>query len=170
MKKVLAIIALSLLISSAAFAENYISGEMYGNYGVIGYCLDLGAVGVQGLLGLDINMPAADNAETDLDLLIGARVYKGLLEGDNAGLNAFAGVIIALDGSGVKDVDGNTDIEIQVGLQPEYFVTDNLSVSVLMGANIIIAGDRLGQDKTGWTELGTFADPMANAVISWYFK
>ena len=170
MKKVLAIIALLLFLASAAFAENYISGEMYRNYGVIGYCLDLGAVGVQGLFSLNINMSDAKNTETDLDLLIGGRVYKGLLEGDNACLNSFAGVIIALEGSGIKDVNGNTDIEIQVGLQPEYFVTDNVSVSVLMGAKLVIAGDRGGRKDTGWTELGTFADPMANAVISWYFK
>lgn len=174
MKKVLVILILSLFVASTAFAENFISGEAYENcngtnYGVLGCALDFDAIIIQGLFGLGLNMPAGEDAENDMDLLIGCRAIKTLLEGDNCGLNGFGGVIFSMDGSEF-DVAADTEIEIQAGLQPEYFINENISISVMMGIKLNLAGDRMEQEDTGATLFGTFADPMANAVVSWYFK
>ena len=175
MKKVLAIVVVSLLISSLAFAQNFISGEAYENcngtqYGVIGYAIDMETISIQGLIGLGMFSPADSDAESDFDFCIGARVIKPILEGDNACLGAYGGVIVSLDGSGIKDVDADMDIEIQAGLKPEVFLSDNVSVSALLGIKIISMGDRSGVSDTGGLLIGTTADPMANAVISYYFK
>ena len=72
--------AILLFVTSAAFAENFVSGEIISGYGVIGYGLDLEAVTVQPLLGLDYESPAADGADAALDILVGCRVIKSLLE------------------------------------------------------------------------------------------
>ncbi len=65
--------------------------------------------------------------------------------------------------------DSDSDFAIQVGLKPEYFVTSNVSVSVLMGLELFMEGDNRGVSNTGSTSIRSFADPMANAAISWYF-
>ena len=47
---------------------------------------------------------------------------------------------------------------------------NDIEVHVHAPYYINLAGDRRGVEDTGSTCLGTFADPMANAVVSWYLK
>ncbi len=178
MKKVLAVIFISLFVVSISFADTptekavgYDGGLSYR------YILDSG-IGVQGILGLGYNSPAADSLDADLDLMIGVNVFKCLYETDKGNLNCFAGVGIDLMGSTIKDSDSVTDITIQVGLEPEIFLLDNLSVSTKFGVGIILNGDfdntgdgKANTDTGGMTlrTMGQGVSIIGGAAFNWYF-
>ena len=135
-------------------------------------------IGVQGILGLNyIAPPDSDVNDADLDLNIGVNVFKCLFEADRANLNAFAGVGIDMMGSPIKDSDSVTDISIMVGLEPELFLLDNLSVSTKLGVQIMLMGDTLDAlgktaSDTGSMQLGTFGQGVSivnGAAFNWYF-
>ena len=177
MKKVLAVIFISLFVVSISFADTP-TEKAIGYDGGLSYrmIMDSG-IGVQGILGLKFNSPAAD-VDSELDLNIGVNIFKCMYETDKGNLNCFAGVGIDLDGSTIKDSDSVTDITIQVGLEPELFLLDNLSVSTKFGAQIMLNGD-FDQDGDGKAEtdsggmiLGTFGQDVSiigGAAFNWYF-
>ena len=178
MKKVLAVIIISLFVVSTSFADTptekaigYDGGLSYR------YILDSG-IGVQGILGLDYNSPAdSDSSDANLDLNIGVNVFKCLYETDKGNLNCFAGVGIDMIGSDIKDSDSVTNIAIKVGLEPELFLLDNLSVSTRFGVQIMLMGDKLdalgkSASDTGSTQFGTFGDKVSiieGVAFNWYF-
>ena len=169
MKKVFAVVILSLFVVNVAFADTPTNKAIGYDGGLSLRMIMASGIGVQGIVGLGINMPASDNKDADFDLNIGGNVFKCLWENGDANLNMFGGVEIVLDGTTTKDGDSNTDINIMVGLEPEVFLSDNLSVSTKMGARISIAGNRRGADNTGWTDIGTFGNTFGGAALHWYF-
>ena len=183
MKKILAVIVISLFAVSISFAdtptEKAVGYDAAVKFGGLSYrmMLDSG-IGVQGILGLGYNAPANDNLDADLDLNIGVNLFKCLYEADRGNLNAFAGVGIDMMGSTIKDSDSVTDIAIMVGLEPEIFLLDNLSVTTKFGAQLMMMGDfdNDGDGKadtdTGGMMLGTMGqgvDIVAGAAFNWYF-
>ena len=184
MKKVLAVIFITLFAVSLSFADTPTEKAVgYDNGLSCRYILDSG-IGIQGILGLGYNAPAdSDINDADLDLNIGVNVFKCLFEADRGNLNAFAGIGIDMMGSDIKDSDSITNIAILVGLEPELFLLDNLSVSTKFGARIMLLGDTIDENPasvdygksvsdTGSMQLGTFGqgvDIVAGAAFNWYF-
>ncbi len=180
MKKVLAVLIASLFVTTLAFAETPTNMA-------IGYDAMVNAVnvrvitatgiGVQGLLGLNFNSPKNDNFQADTDLYIGANAFKCLYETDKANLNCFAGVSIDMDGTMIDGGDTVTNIGIMVGLEPEIFLLDCLSVSTKFGVGIMLNGDLRGNDgktasDTGSTVIGTIGDGVSivdGLSFNWYF-
>lgn len=169
MKKVLAVVVLSLFVVTAAFAGTPTNCAIGYDDGLsMRHTLESG-LGFQGIIGLGIRSLAADDTDADLDLTIAANVFKCLWEDDKGNLNMFAGVEVMLDGTTTKDGDSNTDIRISIGLEPEVFLSENLSITTKLGVGITLAGDRRGASDTGWTNIATFGDPLGAAAINWYF-
>ena len=178
MKKVLVVLVLSLFIASAAFADTP-TEKAIGYDGGLSYRMIMASdIGIQGILDLNYDSPAdTDNNDAALDLGIGVNVFKCMWETDRGNLNAFAGVGIDMDGSTIKDSDSVTDITIQVGLEPEIFLLDNLSVSTKLGVQIMLMGDTRGVDgkavtDSGSMQLGTFGQGVSivsGAAFNWYF-
>ncbi|MBT4483302.1 MAG: hypothetical protein HOC71_06455 [Candidatus Latescibacteria bacterium] len=184
MKKVLTLIVLSLFVVSVSFAgtpTNKAIGFNGGLNGISHRMLMDSGIGVEGILGLAYNAPAGDTQDAALNLNIGANVLKCLWETEagslSGNLNGFAGVGIAMVGSNIKDSDSVTNITINVGLEPEIFLLDNLSVTTRMGLQILLNGDTLGADgkaatDTGSTVFQTFGQGVSivNGVsFNWYF-
>ena len=169
MKKVCVIVVLSLFVINGVFADTP-TDKAIGYDGGLSLRMNMASgIGIQGIVGLGMYMPASDNLDSDFDLNIGGNVFKCLWENRDANLNMFGGLEIVLDGTTTKDGDSNTDINIMVGLEPEVFLSDNLSVSTKMGARISIAGDRRGVADTGWNDISTFGDMFGSAAVHWYF-
>ena len=169
MKKVCAIVVLSLFVMNSVYADTPTNKAIGYDGGLSLRMIMASGIGIQGIVGFGMMMPVNDNSDTDLDLNIGGNVFKCLWENDDANLNMFAGVGIVLDGTTTKDGDSNTDINIMLGLEPEVFLSDNLSVSAKMGARLSIAGDRRGITDTGWTDISTFGNLLGAAALHWYF-
>ena len=169
MKKVLAVTIISLFVTSLAFADTP-TDKAIGYDGGLSLRMNLDSgISVQGIIGLGLLSPKSDKKDSDFDLTIGGNVFKCLWEDDKANLNMFAGIEIDLDGTTTKDVDSNTDFMIVVGLEPEVFLSECLSVSTKMGVGITFAGNRSGVDNTGWTDISTFGDVLGSAALHWYF-
>lgn len=181
MKKFIVITVLSLFIATTAFAEAP-TGKAIGydgNLGGLSLRYMTGSIGIQGILGLDFDSPASDaTMDSALDLAIGINVFKSLWECDKGQVNCFAGISIELDGDTAKDSDSVTDIGITVGLEPEIFLLDNLSVSTKFGVQIMIEGDRrdniTGKSITdsGGLNFGTYGQGVSivsGVSFNWYF-
>jgi len=169
MKKVLAVVVLSLFVVTTAFAETP-TDKAIGYDGGLSLRMNMeSGIGIQGIIDLGILSLARDDTDADLDLTIACNVFKCLWEDDKANLNMFAGIEIDLDGTTTKDGDSNTDISIGVGLEPEVFLSECLSISTKLGVGIVLAGDRRGASDTGWTDIGIFGDVLGAAALHWYF-
>ena len=169
MKKVLAVVVLSLFVVTTTFAETPTDKAIGYDDGLsLRMNMDSG-IGVQGIIGLGLRSLAMDDTDTDFDLTIAGNIFKCLWEDDKANLNMFAGIEIDLDGTTTKDGDSNTDISIGVGLEPEVFLSECLSISTKLGVGIVLAGDRRGASDTGWTDIGIFGDVLGAAALHWYF-
>ena len=179
MKKIFVITIVSLFFVVSAFAEAPTNKA-------IGYDGDLeglslrymaGSIGVQGILGLNYDAPADSKKDSALDLKIGVNVYKCLWEADKGLVNGFAGIDITMDGSTIKDSDTVTNIGIGIGLEPEIFLLDNLSVSTKLGVRIMINGDQRGGDgktmkDSGSTQFETYGEGVSivdGVSFNWYF-
>jgi len=169
MKKALVVVILSLFAVTTVFADTP-TNKAIGYDGGLSLRMNLDSgISVQGIIGLGLLSLAQDDTDTDFDLTIGGNVFKCLWEDDKANLNMFAGIEIDLDGTTTKDGDSNTDFMIGVGLEPEVFLSECLSISTKMGVGITFAGDRRGMADTGWTDIGTFGDVLGSAALHWYF-
>lgn len=181
MKKVLALVVLSLFVVSSVFADTPTNCAIGYNNGLsIRHLMDSG-LGFEGILGLNYNAPANDKLDADLDVNIGVNVLKCLWETEagslSGNLNGFAGVGIAINGSTIKDSDSVTNIAISAGLEPEIFLLSNLSVTTRLGIQIAINGDTRGADgktvtDTGSTAFGTFGQGVSivsGLAFNWYF-
>ena len=169
MKNILAVFVLSLFVAFSAFADTPTEKAIGYDDGLSLRYNTASGIGFQGIVGLGILSLAADDTDADFDLNIEGNVFKSLWEDSRANLNMFAGFGIMLDGTTTKDGDSNTDILIGVGLEPEVFLSDNLSISTKMGVGITLAGDRRGVADSGWTDIGTFGSMIGNAALHWYF-
>ena len=171
MKKVLTVFVLSLFVVFTAFADTPTEKAIGYDGGLSLRYNTVSGIGFQGVLGLGIKSLAKDNTDSDFDLTIKGNVFKCLWEDSKANLNMFAGLGIMLDGNTAKDSDSSTDINIAVGLEPEVFLSDNLSISTKMGVNIYLAGesDSRGGTDSGWTDIGTFGSMVGSAALHWYF-
>ena len=176
MKKVFIIIAISLFVAFAVYAETP-TKKAVGYDGGLSCRHILGSgLGVQGILGLNYGSPADSNLDSELDLNIGVNIFKCLFETEKGNLNGFAGIGIDMDGSTIKDSDSCTDITIRVGLEPELFLLDNLSVSTKLGAQIMLTGDdrdAFGKSikDSGGMIIGTFGQGVSivgGAAFNWY--
>ncbi len=179
MKKMFTLIVIALFITTAAFAEAP-TNKAIGYDGMldgISYRTMMGTMGIQGILGLGFDSPAGDTSDSALDLAIGVNLFKCLWESDKGQLNCFAGIAIDLDGSTMKDSDSVTDINLSVGLEPEIFLLDNLSVTTKFGLMISIQGDELGADgktadDTGGLGVRTYGEGVSiieGLSFNWYF-
>ena len=91
MKKVLALLVLSLFVVSAAFAGTPTNCAIGYNNGLsFRHLMDSG-IGIEGILGLNYNAPAGDTQDADLDVNIGANVLKCLWETEGGSLNGKCG-------------------------------------------------------------------------------
>ncbi|MBN1292531.1 MAG: hypothetical protein JXB48_11890 [Candidatus Latescibacteria bacterium] len=176
MKKILAIVIVAMFAATSAFAET--PTQMAVGYdGGLSMRYMAGAVGVQGILGLNFVSPASDAFDSAIDLSIGVNVFKCMWECDKGNLNGFAGIKIAMDGDTTKDSDAETDISVMAGLEPEIFLLDNLSVTTKFGLQIMIQGDQRGAggktvDDSGSMNIGTFGQGVSivnGAAFNWYF-
>jgi len=180
MKKVFALVIVTLFAVSMAYAETP-TEKAVGYDGMLGglsYRAMMGGLGLQGIVGLDYESPAdTDNFSSALDLNLGVGVFKCMWECDRANLNGFAGIAIMMDGSTMKDSDSETDFDIAVGLEPEIFLLDNLSVSTKFGLMIAIEGDCRGADgktvtDSGGMNFGTYGQGVSiveGLSFNWYF-
>jgi len=175
MKKAIVITIVSLFFVTSAFAETP-TDMAVGYDGGISLRYQTGSIGVQGILGLDFDSPASDAMDSALDINIAANVFKCMWECDRGNLNGFAGIGIDLNSSTIKDSDSETDISLVLGLEPEIFLLDNLSVTTKFGGQIMIIGDRVvggkSQDDSGSFSLGTFGQGVSivsGAAFNWYF-
>ena len=179
MKKVIALVVIALFVTSAAFAETP-TNKAIGYDGMLNglSCRKmLGGIGIQGILGLGFDSPASDNFDSALDLAIGVNIFKCLWEADKGQLNCFAGIAIDMDGDTMKDSDSVTDINLAVGLEPEIFLLDNLSVTTKFGVMVRIDGDDRGADGKAVTDsggmmLGTYGQGVSiieGFSFNWYF-
>ena len=180
MKKVLAVLIVSLFFTSLAFAETP-TNKAIGYDAMVGAAsvriITSSGIGIQGLLGLNFNSPKQDGTQADMDLYIGGNVLKCLYENSKANLNAFAGIGIDMNGTTIDGGDSVTDFGIKVGLEPEIFLLDNLSVSTMFGLQILINGDQRGGDgkaisDTGSTVFGTYGNGVSivnGLSFNWYF-
>ena len=182
MKKALVFMIVSLFVVTSVFAETP-TGMAVGYDGGLSLRYLAGSIGVQGILGLEFDSPAAEGADSAIDLNIGVNVFTCLWECDRGNLNGIAGVGIDMDGSSIKDSDAVTNISLMAGLEPEVFLLDNLSVTTKFGVQIMIQGDEretnmaspdYGKAKTdsGSLMLGTFGENVSivsGAAFNWYF-
>ena len=184
MKKVLTVFVLSLFVAFAAFADTP-TEKAVGYDGGLSYRMIMASdIGIQGILGLNYDSPAdSDNNDSALDLSIGVNVFKCMWEAEKGNLNAFAGVNIDMDGCTIKDSDSVTNISIKVGLEPEIFLLNNLSVSTKFGVQIMLLGDTIDTNPnsadygkavtdSGSMQLGTFGQGVSivsGAAFNWYF-
>ena len=180
MKRIIALVVLSLFLITAVNAEaptNKAIGYDSTVGGLSMRMLTASGIGVQGIVGLNVNAPAADGTQADLDLMIGVNVLKCLFEAEQGMLNAYAGIILDMDGSTLDGGDTVTDIALQAGLEPEIFLFDNLSISPKFGLQLTLQGDQRGGDAktvtdTGATRFATFGQAVSvvgGASFNWYF-
>ncbi len=179
MKKFIVIAVITLFIATTAFAEPP-TGKAIGydgNLGGLSLRYMMGSIGVQGILGLDFESPAASTSDSAIDLALGVNVFKSLWECDKGQVNCFGGISINMDGDTMKDSDSVTDIGLAVGLEPEIFLLENLSVSTKLGVQIMIEGetrDALGKSEkdSGGLSLGTYGQGVSivsGVSFNWYF-
>ena len=176
MRKVIVLAIITLFAVTSAFAETP-TDKAIGYDGGLSLRYQTGSIGVQGILGLGFNSPAAEGADSAIDLAIGVNVFKCLYECDRGNLNCIAGVGIDMDGSSIPDSDSETNISLMAGLEPEVFLLDNLSVTTKFGVRIMIQGDQVGADGKAVTDsgglmLGTFGEGVSivsGAALNWYF-
>ncbi len=176
MRKGIVFAIITLFAVTSVFAETP-TDMAVGYDGGLSLRYQTGSIGVQGILGLGFDSPAADGADSAIDLKIGVNVFKCLWECDRGNLNCIAGVGIDMEGSEIKDSDSVTDISLMAGLEPEVFLLDNLSVTTKFGVQILIQGDQVGADGKAVTDsgglmLGTFGEGVSivsGAALNWYF-
>ncbi len=186
MKKVAAIFLVTLLFVPAAFAQFPSNMAIGYDNGLSMRFITEGGVGLQGIVGLDMDASNPGNmtdAKTRVDFNAQVNVFKSLLmtEGDTfpsmACLNGYAGVGVNVDGSRIKDSDNVTDFFVEVGLSPEIFLLDNLSVVTNFGVELLMAGDTIGDDgkaakDTGGMDIFTFGQGISIVegwAFNWYF-
>jgi hypothetical protein len=180
MKKILLIAATSIFVSSAVFAATPTSmavGYDSGLNGLSARMIMANGMGVQGIVGLNVNSPKASGAGSGLDLNIGVNVFKSCWNADKVNLNGFAGVQIMMSKPPIKSADSQTNFAVMAGFEPEIFLLSNLSVSTKFGLQVQIIGDTLsGAGKTikdtGSTMFGTFGQRVSivdGVSFNWYF-
>lgn len=137
-----------------------------------------GGLGAEAMVGLRIDSPSESNRGTGYNLNLGANVLWGMYSTSRVRLNGFAGGQLFLFKPAFNNADTETDVALLIGLEPEVFVWDSLSLSTRMGLRISFNGDvvnpNTGQSEpdSGGTIFGTFG-PQFNLLeginIRYYF-
>jgi hypothetical protein len=135
-------------------------------------------IGIQGIVGLNV-LSLGDgygDTDADTDFNIGGNIICRILEDKKMGanLNVFGGVDVGVEGSTIKNADSITDVNLKLGLEPEKFLSERLSISVKFGIMLNIAGESRGADGKTQTDTGSisfrsFGDTFGQAAIHWYF-
>ncbi len=180
MKRIVLVAILALFVTSSAQAQaptGWAVGYDQAVQGISLRYLPTGGVGAEVMAGLTIDSPKADNLGTGYNLNLGANVLWSVFSGARARLVGFGGGQLFLAKPPLDNADTQTTVALLVGLEPEVFVWDSLSLSTRMGLQIRFVGDQLsggGQsiDDSGRTVFGTFG-PEFNLLeginIRYYF-
>ncbi len=155
MKKVLAIVIISLLVAPAAFAE----GFALGYDGGLSVKFPAGPVGIQGVLGFMNISPQDDAFDSMTEFDITGFVTYPVIDMDDSKLNVFGGVGI------VSWTDMDLDIAILAGLEPEVMVSECISVSGKVGLQIYMEGGTTDVDDSGSTTIGLWG----SIGVHWHF-
>ncbi len=178
MKKILAITSLVFLVSTVSYAQQAGLGWAAGydqNIGGISLRYLPGTWGIDVAVGATVTLPEDDNLDTGFDLNLGANLIFPLYTGFHARLNGLAGVWAFSTSPTDPAIDTATNIWLVLGVEPELFVVDNLSLSTKMGVRATF-GDQFDEDTGAIIEdtfIGTFGpqfDLFQGISIRYYFQ
>jgi hypothetical protein len=153
MRKVLGFILAALMFGGTVYAAAPGSSAIGWENG-ISFKTATNAFTIQGILNFQRYSP--DNGDSETDIGLAGFISSPLWQNRSADLSWFGG--IGYNKQGWSDDDW---VALQFGLQPEYFVTDNVSVSAKWGLSLEF-GD-------GWNWFGFQGTSLGGLAIHLYF-
>ncbi|MHB9027427.1 MAG: hypothetical protein ACYC9O_01520 [Candidatus Latescibacterota bacterium] len=172
MKKVLAVMVISFLAVTSAYAQatGWAAGYDQNIGGISLRYMPSSGLGFEGVLGLVVTSPENDALDTGVDLNLGLNLVWPWFSADRVRLNGLGGVWIFMTQPTAPGADSSTDLQFVFGVEPEVFVFGNFSVSTKMGVQLLL-NDEPGE--AGSTVFGTFG-PNFNLLnglsVRYYFR
>ncbi len=129
--------------------------------------------GLEGIVGMSFEGRNKDLGDdnADFDFYLGGNLVIPFKKAEKANLNFFVGGALQRVDSHAKDV-GRTNIYGNIGLAPEIFLLENLSVETKCGMRISIMGKSFKGAKDNRFRIQTYGQGVSivsGVAFHWYF-